>query len=72
MKCSINIGRKTISIKKIFLVGIVLLPLLIRTCYDVPVVILLSLNSILAVLVFTFYPYLIKLSSKEEFFLSTK
>jgi|SRR5690625_1970986 len=46
---------------------IVLLPLLIQTFFNVPVVILLSLIPVLAVIVFILYPFLIELSSKEDF-----
>ena len=50
-----------------FLGLIVLLPLLIQSFFDVPVVILLSLIPLLAVIVFILYPFLIELSSEEEF-----
>lgn len=44
-----------------------LLPLLIQTFFDVPAAILLSLIPTLAVIIFLFYPFLVELSSKEEF-----
>ena len=60
--------QSKISKKKAPFLGlIVLLPLLIQAFFDVPVVILLSLIPILAGIVFIFYPFLIELSSKEEF-----
>lgn len=44
-----------------------LLPLLIQAFFDVSVIILLSLIPLLIVIVFVLYPFLIKLSSEEEF-----
>lgn len=46
---------------------IVFLPLLIQAFFDVPGVILLSLIPVLVAIIFIFYPFLIELSSKEEF-----
>lgn len=50
-----------------FLSLIVLLPLLIQIFYDVPGAVLLSLIPVLAVIVFLIYPFLVKLSCKEEY-----
>lgn len=58
---------KSSKTKAPFLGLIALLPLFINTFFNVPVVILLSLIPVLAVIVFILYPFLIKLSSKEEF-----
>lgn len=57
---------KSSKTKTPFLGLLVLLPLLIQAFFDVPVAILLSLIPILAVIVFIVYPFLIKLSNKEE------
>ncbi|AXI00938.1 hypothetical protein DV702_15205 [Sporosarcina sp. PTS2304] len=50
-----------------FLTPIVLLPLLLKIFFDIPGAILLSLFPTLFVIVLLIYPFLIKLSSKEEY-----
>lgn len=50
-----------------FLTTIVLLPLLLQPFFDIPGAFLLSLFPILAVIVILLYPFLIELSSKEEY-----
>src|SRR5699024_9941211 len=50
-----------------FLSLIILLPLLIRAFFDVPGAVLLSLIPVLAIIIILIYPFLIELSSREEF-----
>lgn len=50
-----------------FLTTIVLLPLLLQPFFDIPGAFLLSLFPILAVIVILLYPFLIELSSREEY-----
>lgn len=51
---------------------IVLLPLLLQIFFNIPGVILFSLFPILFVVVLLIYPFLVRLSSKEEFIDLTK
>ncbi|MCM3757072.1 hypothetical protein M3197_06165 [Sporosarcina aquimarina] len=56
-------SKKRIS----FLTVIILLPLLIQTFSDIPVIMLLSLLPVIAVIVFLLYPFFVELSSKERY-----
>lgn len=50
-----------------FLTPIVLLPLLIQIFFDIPDAILLSFSPVLLVIVLFLYPFLVKLSNREEY-----
>jgi len=50
-----------------FLTTIVLLPLLLQIFFDMPGAFLLSIFPILTVIFILLYPFLIKLSSREEY-----
>lgn len=54
------------NIKSSFLNAIILLPLLSNMFFDIPGVFLLSLFPILFLIVMSLYPFLVKLSSREE------
>ena len=58
---------KKSKMKAPFLSLIVLFPLLIQAFFDVPSAVLFSLIPCLVVIVFILYPFLVELSSKEEF-----
>ncbi|MDS9473222.1 TIGR04104 family putative zinc finger protein [Sporosarcina pasteurii] len=49
------------------LTAIVLLPLLLRSFFDIPKIVLLSSIPLLAVIVLLLFPFLVKLSSEEEY-----
>ncbi|WP_255485875.1 TIGR04104 family putative zinc finger protein [Sporosarcina sp. BP05] len=53
--------------KNTLLTPIVLLPLLLMSIFNIPRAILLSLFPVLFVIVLLIYPFLVKLSSKEEY-----
>lgn len=53
--------------KMSFLTPIVLMPLLLQVFIDIPGVYLMSLFFVLGVAVFLIYPFLIEISSKEEY-----
>ena len=57
---------KKSKVKTGMLTPIVLFPLIIRIFFNVPEAILLNLYLILFILVIFLYPFLVKLSSKEE------
>ena len=50
-----------------FLTAVVLFPLLLQIFFDISGAVLLSLFPILAIIVILLYPFLIELSSKEEY-----
>jgi len=50
-----------------FLTPVVLLPLLLQIFFDIPLAFLLSLLPIIAMIVFILLPFLIELSSREEY-----
>jgi len=58
---------KKSNIKIGFLTPIVLLPLLIQIFFDVPVAILFSLFPVLFIVVMLLFPFLVELSSREDY-----
>ncbi|SFD41263.1 cxxc_20_cxxc protein [Lentibacillus persicus] len=71
MKCP-NCGEKQYQTRKSrkkssFLTFIIISPLLLNFLFDIPGVILLSLFPVLFLAVMAIHPFLIKLSSKEEY-----